>query len=189
MRLFVAVEPPQPVRDHLQQALDGLDGAAARTLGGLRPVGSGRCHVTLTFCGDVGQRQRADLEARLARAVSRHPAPRLRLAGAGAFPQTTRAQVVWVGLDGDVQGLERIAASTCAAARRTGVPVDDRRFRAHLSIARCRPEADVRDLVAAMAGYRGPEWVADRLCLVRSRLGRGPAAYETIAAWPLQGGG
>lgn len=189
MRLFVAVVPPEPVRRHLQQALDGLAGAAPFGSTGLRLPGADRWHVTLTFCGEVDEARRTDLEARLARAAGRHAALRLRLAGAGAFPRASRAQVLWIGADGEVDRLGRLAASTSAAARRAGVPVEGRRFRAHLTVARCRPEADLRETVAALAGYRGPDWLADELRLVRSRVGRGPVKYETIAAWPLRDGG
>jgi 2'-5' RNA ligase len=85
-------------------------------------------------------------------------------------------------------GLSRLAASVTAAARRTGVPVDDRPYRAHLTLARARGGADLRPAAAALAGFAGTPWTADTLHLVRSRLGAGPggtAAHEVAESWPL----
>jgi 2'-5' RNA ligase len=47
--------------------------------------------------------------------------------------------------------------------------------------------ADVTELVAALAGYQGPPWTADRIHLVRSRLGAtGQPRYTTLGSWPLR---
>ena len=45
--------------------------------------------------------------------------------------------------------------------------------------------ADVTELVAALAGYQGPPWTADRIHLVRSRLGATEhPRYTTLGSWP-----
>ena len=57
----------------------------------------------------------------------------------------------------------------------------------HLTLARCRMPADVTGLVAALAGYQGPPWTADRIHLVRSRLGATEQPrYTTLGSWPLR---
>jgi 2'-5' RNA ligase len=89
---------------------------------------------------------------------------------------------------GGVDALRRLAGSVAAAARRSGIAVDDRHYRPHLTLARGREGADLRPAVAALAGFAGSPWGADALHLVRSRLGAGPggtAAHEVVATWPL----
>ncbi|MFE6050883.1 RNA 2',3'-cyclic phosphodiesterase [Kitasatospora sp. NPDC056446] len=44
-------------------------------------------------------------------------------------------------------------------------------------------------LAAALADYRGPEWEAAELHLVRSDLDGGFAHYESLRSWPLAGRG
>ncbi len=86
------------------------------------------------------------------------------------------------------EGLRRLAASVAAAARRSGIPVDDRPYRPHLTLARARDRADLRPAVAALGTFAGSPWTPDALHLVRSRLGAGPggtAAHEVLATWPL----
>ncbi len=47
--------------------------------------------------------------------------------------------------------------------------------------------ADVTPLVAALAGYEGEPWTADRLHLVRSRLGStDQPRYSSLGSWPLR---
>ena len=89
---------------------------------------------------------------------------------------------------GGVDALRRLAGSVAAAARRSGIAVDDRPYRPHLTLARGRAGADLRPAVAALTGFAGSPWTADALHLVRSRLGAGPggtAAHEIVGTWPL----
>ena len=44
--------------------------------------------------------------------------------------------------------------------------------------------ADVRTLVATLAGFAGTPWTAGEMYLIRSRLQEQPR-YETLGAWPL----
>jgi RNA 2',3'-cyclic 3'-phosphodiesterase len=185
MRLFVAIAPSAA-------ALDDLDELA-------RPLRSGRqdlrwtsreaWHVTLAFLGQVDESAAARLLPRLERAARRHRTFRLAFSGAGAFPAATRANVLWSGLSGDRGALAHLAESVAAGASRAGAPPPDkgRRFQPHLTLARCRMPADVTGLVAALAGYQGPPWTADRIHLVRSRLGATEhPRYATLGSWPLR---
>ena len=97
--------------------------------------------------------------------------------------------MLWSGLSGDRGALARLAESVAAGASRAGAPPPDkgRRFQPHLTLARCRMPADVTELVAALAGYQGPPWTADRIHLVRSRLGATEyPRYATLGSWPLR---
>jgi 2'-5' RNA ligase len=47
--------------------------------------------------------------------------------------------------------------------------------------------ADVTELVAALDAYQGQPWTADRVHLVRSRLGAtDQPRYTSLASWPLR---
>jgi RNA 2',3'-cyclic 3'-phosphodiesterase len=184
MRLFVAIAPPVAV-------LDELDALAAPLRTGrqdLRWTSREAWHVTLAFLGQVDEAAAARLLPRLERAARRHHAFRLAFSGAGAFPAAARANVLWSGLSGDRGALAHLAESVAAGASRAGAPPPDkgRRFQPHLTLARCRMPADVTELVAALAGYQGSPWTADRIHLVHSRLGAtDQPRYATLGSWPL----
>ncbi len=176
MRLFVAIDPPADAVEHLRPQLGAVTG--------LRWTDPAQWHLTLTFCGEVSEHVADQLAARLARAASRHSPIELRLSGAGAFSRPARAHALWIGLAGDVDALGKLAASTNAAARRCGIPVEARRFRAHLTIARASPPQDLRDVVSSLTSYDGPTWIATELHLVRSHLGA-KTVHERIGTWAL----
>lgn len=182
MRLFVAITPPPEILDDLDAACKPF--RAAR--GDLRWTSREAWHVTLAFLGEVSEVSLTRLEPRLERAARRHSSFGLSFAGAGAFPAAQRANVLWGGLAGDRRALSDLAASVAAAARRAGAapPDADRKFRPHLTLARCRVPADVRPIVDALADYQGRPWPAEEIILIRSRLNERPR-YETLGTWKL----
>ena len=180
-RLFVAVDPPAPAREHLAAALAGLAGAPGEPSW----TAPERWHLTLVFLGAVPDRHVPDLVATLGPEVGSGAPGRLRLAGAGRFGSARRPQVAWIGLDGDVADLTDLAVRLARQARRLRLEVEDRPFRPHLTVGRWRPGRPADGtLVERLAGYRGPEWPVDAVRLVESRLGGRPA-YEELATWPV----
>ena len=153
----------------------------------LRWTGREAWHLTLAFLGEVDERVAVRLPPRLTRAAARYPCLTLSLGGAGAFPASQRARVLWTGIRGDLSGLAALAASVGAGARRAGAPPanEGRSFRPHLTLARCRAPADVRTLVETLSGFAGTPWTATGIYLIRSRPSGSPR-YETLAACPLR---
>jgi RNA 2',3'-cyclic 3'-phosphodiesterase len=185
MRLFVGLAPPPAVLDDL----DAVCAPLRPVRGDLRWTSRELWHITLAFLGEVGEENLTRLLPRLERAARRHLAFELNLAGAGAFPSQTRANVLWSGLSGDRKALGELAMSVGAGARRAGAPPpDERRYWPHLTLARCRMPADVRSLVAGLSGYRGPSWTAEEIYLIRSTLGGDQPRYEALYTWKLKTG-
>lgn len=182
MRMFVGVAPPPAVLDELEAASAPFRADRHE----LRWTSREAWHITLAFLGEVDEPAAARLIPRLERAAGRHGQFSLAFAGAGAFPAPDRARVLWCGLSGDRRSLAALAASVAAAARRAGatLPDEGRPFRPHLTLARCRMPADVRDITAALSGFEGSPWAAGRIHLIHSRPD-GQPRFETVASWPL----
>jgi 2'-5' RNA ligase len=180
-RLFVAVDPPAEARTHLDRALSPLRGAAGEP----RWIPPERWHVTLLFLGAVAVDDVAGLRAAVATAVAPTAPLRLLLAGAGRFGSGRRPQVFWTGLEGDVGALTDLADRLRAGARGLGLPVEDRPFRAHLTVGRWRPGGPADPaLPGRLAGYRGPAWPVTEVALLASHLGPKPR-YDVAATWPV----
>jgi 2'-5' RNA ligase len=187
MRLFIALAPPDAVVENLAAACAPF--RAQRE--DLRWTPAEAWHVTLAFLGEVSEVPLARLLPRMERAARRHLAFGLSFAGAGAFPSPGRATVLWSGLAGDRRALGELAQTVAAGAGRAGVPPPDagRRYRPHLTLARCRAPADVSQVIAGLDGYAGPAWQAAEMHLIRSHLGVGASGtprYETLETYPLQ---
>jgi RNA 2',3'-cyclic 3'-phosphodiesterase len=185
VRLFVALAPPESALDELEDVVAPLRAAAPE----LRWTGRSSWHLTLAFLGEVREEVLPDLAARLERAAHRHPPQRLAIAGGGAFPSARRAQVLWAGFAADDKALASLADSVAAGARRAGAPPpgQHKKFRAHLTLARCRGLADASQLTHALGELSGTAWTASSVRLVRSHLSSGPPQYEELDSWPLQG--
>ncbi|MGI5273198.1 RNA 2',3'-cyclic phosphodiesterase [Nonomuraea sp. CA-218870] len=179
MRLFAALVPPDEVLDELERAIAPHVGQVP----GLRWPERATWHVTLAFFGEVPERALPDLRARLARAAARHPVPALAFTGFGAFSSVRRARVFWAGLSGD--SIVRLADSVRAAGRRAGAGhTDEKRFHAHLTLARAKTETDLRPLVESLAGFTGSAWRAETIRLVESEPGP-RVRYASLDEWAL----
>ncbi len=104
--------------------------------------------------------------------------------GLGSFPEEGRARVVWVGLD-DAGSRLAALADAVASALRDLVELDDRPFRAHLTVARARRPARLPvTLLAASVEPRSFE--VREITLFRSTPSAAPGSrYEVLGRWPL----
>jgi RNA 2',3'-cyclic 3'-phosphodiesterase len=180
LRLFAAVDPPPDVCAQLSGALPAADER-------LRYVTPAQWHLTLAFYGSVAATKIDALRDGLERAASRSRPLRLRLAGAGTFPRrAAKARVLWVGLDGDVDELRRLADRCAGAGRRARIAMEARSFRPHLTVAQARQGAvDVSDTVDALAPLTSEWWTVDVVRLVHSTLGA-KVHHETLARFSLE---
>jgi RNA 2',3'-cyclic 3'-phosphodiesterase len=159
-RLFLALWPPPEVVGELAAALP-------THLSELRWQPAARWHITMAFLGD----RSADKEARRLARLEPPAAEPVRLAGAGAF-----GPVLWVGV-GAGDWLAELAHACGSSFDAT-----DRRFRAHVTVARARSASGQRQLSAArshLTSFRSSWWVPDELTLVSSQTGPQPR-YEVI---------
>jgi 2'-5' RNA ligase len=109
----------------------------------------------------------------------------LRLVGGGRFGSRRRPTVCWAGVAGDVDELTALTGRLAAAAGAVGLPVEDRPFRAHLTLGRWRAGQPADgDLPDRLAGAAGPWWPVSEVVLWRSHLGAAPR-YERVAAWQV----
>jgi 2'-5' RNA ligase len=187
VRLFVAVTPPHDVLRALERAAE-----TTRVLpdaSRLRWAQPDSWHLTLVFLGEVDEADVPELTERLQRAARRHSVMTLSLTGGGRFGDRT----LWTGVSGDTAELGRLAASVAAGARRTGIEVEERPFRAHLTLARARAHhsTKLRPFVDLLAPFASRLWTADRIELIRSHPPEPGAAgaqprYETIGSWLLE---
>ncbi|MGW3556740.1 RNA 2',3'-cyclic phosphodiesterase [Streptomyces sp. NPDC000963] len=190
MRLFAAVLPPPERLDELGQVVDRLQRLPGA--GGVRWTSRPGWHLTLAFMGEVEEAVVPELRARLERAASRTAPFPLRLHGGGHFGR----RALWAGVAGDLDALRLLAERTGAAARRTGIAMEEhRRYRAHLTVARGRGDGmDTGPFLEVLDGFEGGRWEVAELVLVRSSLpvsgvrGEQPR-YERVGGWALGGNG
>jgi len=181
LRLFVAVDVPEDVRDRLAETVAPLRDRVP----GARWSPPENWHVTVKFLGSVWPRLLDWVLASVGEAAAEHPAFMARLGGLGAFPSAKRARVVWAGLEDRHGELVSLARSVDRALERE-FPAEQRPFSPHLTLARLKEQAALpEDLVEV--DVKSDPFRVWSLRLYRSYLGRPAARYEVLREFPLTG--
>jgi RNA 2',3'-cyclic 3'-phosphodiesterase len=175
-RLFVAIRPPEAVRDLLIDAMD--EGAEFHW------QGDEQLHLTLRFVGEV-ERPLAD---DLASALTRIRADRfqLRVAGTGRFEQRSGG-ALWAGVEpkAPIAVLGARIERTCQHA---GLEPERRAFYPHITLARWkgRRTREVADFLERTRGLSSEPFEVTEFILFESRLSRHGAHYEAAATYALE---
>ena len=176
IRLFAAIEVPQPIADSLVRYQVGLPGA------NWRPVVA--FHITLRFFGEVSEPVADDIDSALS--VVGGPHPNLTLAGVGSFADGDDIHAVWVGVEEDA-ALSQLAGRCEAAARRAGLKPDPRTYRPHVTLAYLR-RADPRDVALWEQTnnlLRSPAFSVGRFGLYSSHQTSHGSRYRLERDYPL----
>lgn len=139
-----------------------------------RLVPAEHLHLTLAFPGTVSSEVVAGL---ISRAAAIQGAPiHLRLDHFGHFPGP---RVAWLGSVETPPELESLAASLQEVCRDSGVRMDDRPFRPHVTLRRfvTRFESVPIDPL---------DWWADRVVLIESGQRGHPGPYRVLRSWALE---
>ena len=174
-RLFVAIRPPEAIRDLL---IDAMDDSPE-----LRWVSDDNLHLTLRFIGEVERPLADDIAAALERVRSERF--HLRLAGVGMFEQRSGG-ALWAAVE-PREPVAALAAKIERACISAGLEPERRAFHPHITLARWnRRSADTaKDVLQRNRALASEPFEVDRFILYQSRLSRHGAHYEEVASWPM----
>jgi 2'-5' RNA ligase len=172
-RLFVAIRPPESIRDQLLDVMEGAD---------LRWQQDDQLHLTLRFIGEVDRPVANDVADALSRLE--FPPFSLRLRGVGRFDHGRRG-ALWAGIEPRDEG-RALSSKVERACQSVGLEAERRAFHPHITLARWngRP-AGLERFIEQHGGFASDPWQVDEFILFESRLGRDGAHYEAVAAYPL----
>lgn len=194
MRVFVALDIDDAIRERIQRFMDGVRGFAPDA----RWVRAESLHVTLKF---IGEKPAASVEE-IKQALSgiQGEAIAMGFRGYGFFPTLKAARVFWVGIEAGPP-LASLGKAVDEITAALGVPKEDRPFSAHLTLARGgghsgSPHCQTGDgsnrnfqrLQEKLAAWPAPEFgtmTAREFFLYESQLGRGGSRYTKIARFAL----
>ena len=174
-RLFIGVPVPEATRLSLMKQIPkGLPG---------RATPAENWHFTLRFLGSTDAARRDSLIEAL-RSKNFGRGFDIEFDKLGAFPNSRRARVIWIGVGNGRARLETIAEKVEAAAGESGFEHESRKFAAHLTIARMKQAEPVTDFLARAYSIEAIMRV-EHVVLFRSELGGEHSRYSVVAAFPL----
>ena len=174
-RLFVAIRPPEDIRDLL---LDAMDDSAD-----FRWQDEEQLHLTLRFVGEVDRPLADDLAAELGRV--RAPTFELRVSGTGRFEQRNSG-ALWAGVEPKAPAAA-LAAKIERACLAVGLEPERRAFHPHITLARWkgRRTREVASFLERTRGLASASFEVRQFILFESRLSRHGAHYEEVATYAL----
>ena len=180
MRLFVGIA----VSDAVKDALERLTMRLRAKDDGLRWSTRDQWHITLVFLGEVDDEARARLVRELA--TVRQPAITLQMNQLGVFPS---AGILHAAIE-VTPALQRLYEAVAAAVRRCELSVEDRPYRAHITLARSR-NRDGRRTVEHLRRttaqqHLNERWHATEFLLYRSQLSPAGSRYTVLETFPLE---
>jgi 2'-5' RNA ligase len=174
-RLFVALRPPEPVRDAL---IDAMDDSPE-----LRWVGDDNLHLTLRFIGEVERPLADDIAAALERV--RGERLHLRVKGIGRFDQRNGG-ALWAGV-APREPVAALAAKVDRACHSAGLEPERRAFHPHITLARYNRQSRTlaADFLDRSRALDAGSFAVDTFTLYESHLSRHGAHYEEVASYLL----
>jgi RNA 2',3'-cyclic 3'-phosphodiesterase len=194
MRLFIALDIDDAIRQRIQRFMDGVTGFAPDA----RWVRPESLHVTLKF---IGEKPTETVEA-IKQALSSIQAEHVEITfrGYGFFPTAKAARVFWVGIE-SVTPLLSLAKAVDATTFALDIPKEDHPFAPHLTLARGggrsgnphpsphdAPNRNFQRLQEKLGALPTPEFgtmAAHEFFLYQSQLSRGGSCYTKIASFAL----
>lgn len=186
MRLFIALDIPEEVRERLQQYADRVrvyapDARWARTES---------LHVTLKFVGEVSDVKVQEIKTALGPVKAQ--AFEVDFKEVGFFPAPKSALVFWAGVNASAT-LPQLASAVEESLEKIGIAREKRPFHAHLTLARA-PEGGAsrhcfRLLQERLSSEAPPQFgtmTAREFFLYQSQIMRGGARYTKLQRFPLQ---
>ena len=177
MRLFTAIDIPAAIEHRLCALLDRL-----RPLAKLSWSPGEHLHVTIKFIGEWPEARIEEMNRALA-AMPRTGLIEIAVRGLGWFPNDRNPRVFWAGIEAGPE-LPTLAHDTGQSLAALGVPVEDREFHPHLTLARRRnpvPLDRLRKELAEIASSDFGSFRAESFFLYLSRAGK----YTKLHEFPL----
>ena len=194
MRIFVALDIDDAIRERIQRFMEGVRGFAPDA----RWVRPESLHVTLKFIGEKSGDSVEEIKRALASITPQ--SFELTFRGHGFFPTPKSARVFWIGIEAGPQ-IGSLANRIDDATAALGIPKEDHEFSPHLTLARGGGRSgapgwrkgdtsnkNFKLLQEKLSVLPAPEFgtmTAREFFLYESKMMRGGSQYTKLQRFPL----
>jgi 2'-5' RNA ligase len=194
MRLFVALDIDDDIRNRITRFLDGVREFAPDA----RWVRPESLHVTLKFIGEQSEPQTDEIKKALQSIEA--DGFQMSFRGYGFFPTARAPRVFWIGIDADSR-LASLAATVDSRLASLNIPKEQHAFNPHLTLARGgggsgsprqqkgdRANRSFQSLQEKLTPLPTPEFgtmAAREFFLYQSRLSPSGSKYNKLAGFAL----
>jgi 2'-5' RNA ligase len=186
MRIFIALELPESVRERLGQLQGKLKGTENR----IRWVNPSLIHLTMKFLGEVKEKNLEKVIQIAQNAAGRFPVSKMKIGKMGVFPSFSSPRVIWVGIEEGKDKLETLAAELEEKLGQEGFSRSSRKWTSHLTLGRVKVLKEKEKLKALISHsyeeVEGIEVKVKSLSVIKSELTPQGAIHTILERIPLQ---
>ena len=176
MRTFVAVFPPQRVREKLFHAARDLPASKD-----FRLIGPEKLHLTLKFLDNVAEDDLSRVTRALRPLRERHEPFEVSTSGFGAFPSERRIRILWAGVEEGSKSLGEVAQTVEDLLEPAGFGREERPYVPHLTLGRTRGRQ--AKLEVASVSPPALRFTLSSVDLVESVPGEGGITYSVLETY------
>ena len=180
IRTFIAVKLPDHVIKRLSECQQDLKKLGMR-IKWTRPE---NIHLTLKFLGDIFPDDVGPVCQAIESSVRGFSPITLCAKGAGVFPGRRRPRILWTGISGKTDLLEKLHQAIDVGLSNLGFAKDERRFTGHLTLGRFKKNPDSELLIDVMKTYAdmvSDEFLVDTVSVCQSDLKPSGPVYTNLS--------
>lgn len=186
MRIFVAIDFPEKIKEEIRKLLEKLKEIDSN----VKWVKPENVHITIKFLGEVGEEKIENINNRLKEICSSYHNFDISISDIGSFPDWKSPRVIWFGTEGE--GKEELIKLAGVVDKEFGHPLfsvekEKRSFNAHITIARIKKPENLEKLKSAIDNliFKSDKIKVQEVILMKSTLTRKCPIYEPISYFPL----
>jgi len=186
MRIFIALEFPESVRERLGQLQGKLKGTENR----IRWVDTSLIHLTMKFIGEIKEKNLEKVIQTARDVAGRFFVFKLGIGEIDVFPNFSSPRVIWVGIEEGRDKLEALAAELEEKLGQEGFSRSSRKWTSHLTLARIKVLKERERLKALIWQHhketKGIEVKVRSLSVIKSELTPQGSIYTILERIPFQ---
>ncbi len=179
-RIFVAVEISEKARAKAAEYISNLKSEFSDVkVGWDKPE---KLHLTLKFLGDTDEVQLEKLKEICAVISSEITNFKLQITKTGVFPSPRNARILWLGVEGDVEKMQKINSILEAECEKIGFKKEKRDYKPHLTIGRIREPQKAKKLALTHLenDFEPVELEVSELVIIESKLQPSGSIYSKV---------
>ena len=175
MRTFLALELPDPVKEHLSTVIDLLK----QRIAGVRWIKPDALHLTLKFFGEISESKIKEILSVLKGVNEIHRVKPVHLKSIDAFPSMMRPKVLIVTIQEEVDNISSIFHDIENRLVSIGIEKEGRKFIPHITLGRMKDSTPI--LKQRLVPLNETKFYMENLVLYRSTLTRKGAIHDPLS--------
>jgi 2'-5' RNA ligase len=182
LRLFIAIELTQPIREKIGQIMIQLKSGSPKAIS-WSPINN--IHLTLIFLGETPEINIIPINNILNCIDKQHHSFQLEVEGLGVFPRPERPRIIWIGINKSPE-LQELQIGIEKSMGSLGAKIENRPFHAHLTLGRVSHQAlptqvaAIRNFLTTINVGRIGVMDVNSIHLMRSDLKLGGTLYTRL---------